>query len=1120
MLNERQLAAVRHSAGPVAVLAGPGTGKTRVIIHRVERLINEGIPAESIVALTFTVKAAAQLRERLAELVGPGAADRVHAYTFHGFGWRLIRRFRDMLGLPSELRIVDGPRVRRLMREMIVAHNLYPMLEAAGRGSAVADATATIHMLSNNGLFPADAASFAASWAARLDGPDHGLDAEALAAARVRCARFAQDAALYGHFSRECAKRGWVTFDDLILLPIRLLREKEAAAALCRDDYRHFVVDEFQDVNAAQIELLRLLAPPGRGSCDLCVVGDDDQSIYEFRGADDRAFAKFERIWGLTPGDRITLTENYRSQRPIIEVANSIMQRAEVRFAPEKVVELPVAARDRAPSPGSAVECITLDDDGAAGETIAAMILQDRAARGVSWDEYAVVIRLNIDVERIATALALEGIPIRRVRGGSAMDDAGVRDVLAWMNILALPPGDAAEPLQTRWLLTRPPLSAPAARLAELTRRYVEERASRNLRGEGRPPGFLDWLVMHHAEDAGAGPAIRRMAALRDELRTDTARLSADAALFEIIRKSDVAHAELLPGRARAARISNLTALLRFARESLDALDPPADLAAFLSFFGELNDDERALHGDPVERLDSTEAEPEDERKPAVTLLTAHTAKGLEFDTVFVPRVRPGGFPQAARDDEEPPEGLIDRAGDTRPLKARRAAEERRLFYVAATRAERRLVLLAKKKATKTKTVDYFSELTLDPPGRGIVVPRTGAEVLLAAAEAGVRTASGSESLLVPGSADALNHARAGARLLAAQALDTVEDRAATVQGIERATAVLREAAQRIAIAAAVRQTKKAPGWVKGTGLEEFAARLEAGAALEDEGLAALIRPLTGPRELSYSWIEEYERCPRCFYFRRILKVPEPAGGPQSVGQVAHDALAEFYRRRMAAEADGRPGPTLADLLAFARERFLASPAAHDASGPEQLRQVNAQLTLAHGSLCSDSDEVHSVEEAIKFPFPVEDGKGGTVHHRVVARIDRLDRLPGPAAGHRIVDYKTGEAWGKLREPKGDDLQLGLYAMAVRWLQDGGVRDDADAAAALLHPAVGTAEYWILSTGERGIIDLADINYQKIRDRVAEAVQGMMRGEFEAAEVGKGGCWELCRAFARGPLHS
>src|SRR6185295_7829246 len=121
--------------------------------------------------------------------------------------------------------------------------------------------------------------------------------AEALEAERARAAAFAEHTRLYGHFHAECLRVGALTFDDLILLPIRLLRERASAAAVCRDEFRCFVVDEFQDVNPAQIDLLKLLAPPGRKGVDLCVVGDDDQSIYGFRGADERAFAKFEREW-------------------------------------------------------------------------------------------------------------------------------------------------------------------------------------------------------------------------------------------------------------------------------------------------------------------------------------------------------------------------------------------------------------------------------------------------------------------------------------------------------------------------------------------------------------------------------------------------------------------------------------------------------------------------------------------------------------------------------------------------------------------------------------------------------------------------------------------------------
>ena len=366
-LNASQLEAVRWKGGPLIVLAGPGTGKTRVIAHRVRWLVEQGATPESIVAVTYTVKAAHQLRERLTESLGPERADRVNVHTFHGLGMRLLRRFGDVLGLPASPDLIDSAQSKRMLRELVNEHRLFPEAIASGRDAAIERAATVMGVLEDHAVDPAEALSRAETWALRA----REIKDEAGQAELARAEEFRGQAKLYDLYDKARRRRGWLSYGDLITLPIRLLAKDGRAAMICRGEFKHFIVDEFQDSNPAQLALLRQLAPSK--SADVCVVGDDDQSIYAFRGADDRAFEHFRRAW--PSAGEVRLSENYRSAPGIVAATNRIISLAPHRFAPDKTI---TAAGSHA-TPGL-VECVPLPDDFADGTAIAAAILSDRAA--------------------------------------------------------------------------------------------------------------------------------------------------------------------------------------------------------------------------------------------------------------------------------------------------------------------------------------------------------------------------------------------------------------------------------------------------------------------------------------------------------------------------------------------------------------------------------------------------------------------------------------------------------------------------------------------------------------------------------------------------------------------
>lgn len=1093
-LNDAQRTGVLHAGTPLIVLAGPGTGKTRLITHRVAHMVRErGIDPATIVAVTFTNKAAEELRERLAALIGPAAADSVHAQTFHGFGLRLLRRFPDLSGVGVTPEIIDSAQRRRLLRELVAGHRVYGPLLALGADALLDEAVRTMDLFRHNALTPEACRRFAGLWGERLEqglGSDgSAIDEAALAAQREERARFDAHARLYGLFEEACRTRGWLTIDDLVTLPTRLLREHARVRSICRHEYRHFVVDEFQDVNLAQIEFVRALAPP-ESRPDLVVVGDDDQAIYEFRGADDRAFARCKAIW--TDAETLALTENYRSQPPVLEVANAVISRAGERFEPDKRVERAGTLAGQPVAEGAAVEIVQLGDDKEAGDAVAAMVraeVEGRPDRPLS--RIAVIARTHTELDRIAAALELEDIPAERRKARAVDEDPGVRDLLAWVELLVNPGASWA----VRRVLYRPPIGVAGEELAAWEREFGKARRLAEA-GEGstglRPvaPGAVGDYAAFLREHAPAHDGVRRFLALRDEMLDMAQHATASDVVWAIATRADLAHADLPGGRERARRIENLVRVIRFVRGIQHRLDQPGDLCAFWSYYNDLDERDRGF-GELGEELVGHDEEGEEPVGNAVQLLTAHGSKGLEFDVVFVPRVNPPhGYPKAAGGGERArlPEGLIDRLGDTRTPKELERAEERRIFYVASTRAERRLVLLTKQTKTRSKSEHYAQELLYDEPG--LVVARDGDEVLAGAGDGLTREAS--PVFVREVRRRAADAEKRAARAEAAAALDAVERGDVGQEDVARAADRLRDTAARLAVASSFEATGERPVWAVGAIVSDTAERLASRLAREQEEQGSpVLAPMRAPIDLSYTLINDYLRCPACCYVKHVLGLGEIVTPALSLGGIAHQALEAFSKAWRDAEADGRDPPGLEALLADGRRRFLAEIRGGAEGDGLSAEELLAWLANAHAMLTADGAEILEVERKITMPYQV-DG----VEHRLIAKLDRVDRA---GAGVRIVDYKTGQASKAKLEPDKKDLQLGIYAIAVR---------------ALIPDASGTAEYWMLRTGQRGAIGLDEIDEVKVRKVIDEAVRGMTGGVFPSKPGNT--CSGLCEILGEG----
>ncbi|MEM7629968.1 MAG: ATP-dependent DNA helicase [Planctomycetota bacterium] len=1076
-LSDEQRRAVMHDAGPLIVLAGPGTGKTRVITARIARLIDGGVPPSEILSLTFTNKAAGELRERLSVLIGPSRAELVRAGTFHWWSLDLLRRFADRAGLAGSPRLADSAEVRRVMREAVRASELLGRIRAGGIDAACDRVARTLAALKHRAIEPGEAAG-----RVRTLAPEPGWSAGELELLAASCEAGAMHERLMG-------ERGLLALDDLIARASRLLAGDALVREIVRSDARHVLVDEFQDVDAAQIALLRRVRPPEQSPCDICVVGDDDQSIYGFRGADDRAFARFIEVWG--DAQTVQLTQNRRSASAIVRAASAVITGANARFAPGKALE---RAPDRPEPAGASVEAVRIEKVPQGGPVIASMVkaIQDR---GEDLSRVAVIGRTWAEIERVRGALELAGVPIEVPERRLPSDDQGVQDVLAWATL-------ACDPLAT-WaavrVLTRPPLSVPPLRALEWEQLYrversreggVEDDAPGDESG-GAPAAFVAWCAARLPESDAHASSARRALELSERFAQLATSVRADEAIERIVRESGAAHADLLSGRDRAARVRAIVAMIRFVRARVGRLEQPRDLRAFLAYREDLDEREQGFDSEAASSVEPEESE--GDRPVGVQLLTAHRSKGLEFDTVFVAGVQPRGFPAIQSAEPELPEALLDRVGDDRDAQQRRDDEERRLFYVACTRAERRLVLVGTVPKSRKSRLHFLLELLLaDASGDLGLIERDGDELL--GAQRDELAGSGELVIATEAGEAALERALREARLDAAGALGTLEMSPDDADAAAGAHALLVRAAGVVRVASAVRAgAAQPPAWADEIGLGSLARELvQVRTASAHAVGSAELAPPSGPLRLSYSKISQYLRCKRCYYVGEMLHLREGFSERAAIGSAVHRAIERFSVACAEADAEGETMPGLEALLRIGRRSLEDAWDEGEVLDDEVRERASAMLRTHFEQFHDPRAHVEELEWQVTLPWACD----GQVHS-VRMRLDRVERESD--GGSLVIDYKTGGPKKALLSPAKDDLQMGLYALGLRH-----AREDESLG--------GACEYRLLRTGERGRIGFDRLDLGKVSGTVDGVIRGILSGDFEPAKGCEGPCSLLERA--------
>ncbi|MBI2030065.1 UvrD-helicase domain-containing protein [Candidatus Kaiserbacteria bacterium] len=603
-LNPQQKEAVLCTEGPVLIVAGAGAGKTKTITHRIAHMIEQGIPARSILAVTFTNKAAGEMRDRVRNLIPEGHGTPLVA-TFHSLGVRLLREFHKEAGLERGFSIWDRDDSMRVVKkalEKLDIENIPPR-----------QVLSIISREKGDGMTVARYESGANSFKERTV------------------------AQVWRIYDKALHEEGALDFDDLLGRTLRLLQESPSTLSLLQNRWKYITIDEYQDTNAAQYEIARLLAGDRR---NLCVVGDTDQNIYSWRGADIEHLMSFEKTF---PGTKVILLEqNYRSTRTILTAANAVIaknkRRKEKNLFTDNDTGEPLMAY------GARNE---IDESWFVAQTAVTLIEE-----GINPAEIAILYRENFQSRALEEALLAFSVPYR-VLGTKFFERKEVKDTLSYLRA-ALNPRSKDDLARI--------VGVPARGIGKVTLDKLFDTTDMPVDTE---PGMWSHLALHSL--AGSArvkvqtflDTIQKIRHAIDTLPTSEAvRYCVEASGMEAMYKNDKEEGY--------ERLENIRELVNLAVR-YDDVPPPEGIERLL--------EEAALQSDQDELTPSfAKASQGKEVQKAVSLMTIHASKGLEFDAVFITGMEQGLFPSLREDTRDP-------------------EEERRLFYVAVTRARKRLFL-------------------------------------------------------------------------------------------------------------------------------------------------------------------------------------------------------------------------------------------------------------------------------------------------------------------------------------------------------------------------------------------------------------------------------------------
>ena len=615
-LNETQLEPVLHKDGPLMVIAGAGSGKTRVLTYRIAHLMQQGVDAFSILALTFTNKASREMKARIAELVGEGEAKNLWMGTFHSIFARILRQEADKLGFPRDFTIYDTQDSNRLIasiiKEMRLDKDIYKFKQIRNRISSFKNSLITVKAYHNNpDLQEADSMS-----------------------------RRPKLGDIYKEYVERCFKAGAMDFDDLLLKTNELLNMHPQVLAKYQDRFRYILVDEYQDTNHSQYLIVRALSDKFQ---NICVVGDDAQSIYGFRGANINNILNFQKDYQDVKLYR--LEQNYRSTKNIVNAANSIISHNKNKI--EKVVWTGNVE-------GSKIQVLRCITDADEGREVASQIFEFKMQEQRQNKEFAILYRTNAQSRAIEDALRKRDIPYRIYGGLSFYQRKEIKDLLAYLRLIINPKDEES---------LKRVINYPARGIGQATLDKLIIGAKNH--------SFSLFETLQNASElnlslnAGTLKKLEGFVNLILSLQIENQKSNAFEIAEIVTKKSGLVLELKKDGTPEGvSKVENIEELLNGIRDFVEGQREIADATGNLSEF--LEDVALATDFDNEKESD----------QDYVYLMTIHLSKGLEFPVVFIVGLEEDLFPSAM--------SLSSRS---------ELEEERRLFYVGMTRAEQKAVL-------------------------------------------------------------------------------------------------------------------------------------------------------------------------------------------------------------------------------------------------------------------------------------------------------------------------------------------------------------------------------------------------------------------------------------------
>ena len=1135
-LTSEQRRIVEWGDGPLVVIAGAGTGKTRVIVERIRHLLEhrEGLLPENLLVLTYNVKAARELQDRLDQVVGTATRARMSVSNFHSFCHRILTESAADAGLPPRPDVLDGVAQVLLLKDIrpslpLIYHsdwwlsnfvqfinrakdelvttddfdafvadevrvfeerhgsfdaaaarletqgNLRPLRAVRGayawlrtneradnRGGTTEYDPLTVAKAADREARRTVAGTGRAVYRSQIDRDDHPR-IDFLAAtyvidgAALEVLRLTELAGVYRAYEHELARRGALDFGEQIAAVTKLFKTRPNVLRRWQRQFRYILVDEFQDANVAQIELIELLGRTPDRPDNVMVVGDDDQSIYRFRGASFAAFAEFNARFARPPAHdstasppgpppRLRIEKNFRSVGHVLTAANRFIARNETRFEPDKRLTTDRPDGD----PIELIVCGGPEDEAVA--IVDAIKSMTGGGTGRLWTDVAVLYRKHKHREAIVARLRDEDIPYTVVGGLSLFETPEIRDLEQAMRAITDPHDDVAFVR----MMTAGPWRLDALEILRVTRmaRFdhghlletvtaivesgrVEVDQVQDRREDGPMTAEVDAA-------AGMRAKLRQLLGALDELNPLTFREGPHTILERFLEQTDQVLDLIAADTLESMRtVTNIASFMRFAAD-WQAANPRGTLAGFVAYL----DAYQAAGGELPTSVELSED------VEGVRLMTLYQAKGLEFPIVFVPNLLDGEWPT-----KEMGEGLFPREllREAVPAGDIHTDEERRLLYVAMTRAQERLILTTHGGASAAKEASRFVGEILD--GAGIEVRRIdrteataraigseGADSVdpVADAQDGVDSFDGTLGLervfgldgdaVLSADLDAHHQVASVRRVMplpsARERRVALRLRASELVGLMEATSISdpegSPARDDLAaeLATLARSAALTADEARAHGLDPLTFRT---LALDSGAGASLLRVAPLPQTQSYSSLNTYERCPLQYAFNYVYRMP-PRDEPVAAftfGSTAHEAFEAFTRERRERIARGEPPPTREDLEREFRARWTPTGFGDKTTEEGYQRRVATLLDNFWDGEVSSLSEALREEEPFELRLEPDDGSASVV---ITGSIDRIDRLP--SGGIEIIDYKTG----RVSSQKGVDesLQLSIYALACR----------------------------------------------------------------------------------------